>query len=166
MLCAYSIGAQIGAGQLSRQNHYHSLWHWSQEYVASLIGLYKNNGAVSCVAINFLLIWSLSKMASRALVLKGVCDNTELNSIKLWADINRNCNTFFRSILINANQFRFGKFAILYPYKIAWLPSPLNPSHWSTLRGIDRHWEEFQINSIIVISIDCIGHWAGESCIM
>ncbi len=30
-----------------------------QEYVASLIGLYKNSGAVLCVAINFLLIWSL-----------------------------------------------------------------------------------------------------------
>ncbi len=32
---------------------------WSrfgQEYVASLIGLYKNNGAVSCVGIYFLLI--------------------------------------------------------------------------------------------------------------
>ncbi len=27
-----------------------------KEYVASLIGLYKNNGAVSCVAIKFLLI--------------------------------------------------------------------------------------------------------------
>ncbi len=30
-----------------------------KEYVASLIGLYKNNGAVSCVAINFLLTWPL-----------------------------------------------------------------------------------------------------------
>ncbi len=27
----------------------------SKEHVASLIGLYKNSGAVSCVAINFLL---------------------------------------------------------------------------------------------------------------
>ncbi len=32
---------------------------YAKEYVASLIGLYKNSGAVSCVAINFLLIWSL-----------------------------------------------------------------------------------------------------------
>ena len=31
-----------------------------KEYVASIIELYKNNGAVSCVAINFLFIWSLS----------------------------------------------------------------------------------------------------------
>ena len=30
-----------------------------KEYVASIIGLYKNNGAVSCVAIHFLFIWSL-----------------------------------------------------------------------------------------------------------
>ncbi len=32
------------------------LYGAGKEYVASLIGLYKNNGAVSCVAINFLLI--------------------------------------------------------------------------------------------------------------
>ncbi len=32
---------------------------FKQEYVASIIELYKNNGAVSCVAINFLFIWSL-----------------------------------------------------------------------------------------------------------
>ena len=30
-----------------------------KEYVASLIGLYKNNGAVSCVGINFLILQSL-----------------------------------------------------------------------------------------------------------
>ena len=30
-----------------------------KEYVASIIELYKNNGAVLCVAINFLCIWSL-----------------------------------------------------------------------------------------------------------
>ncbi len=33
--------------------------HIPKEYVASLIGLYKNSGAVSCVAIIFLLIWPL-----------------------------------------------------------------------------------------------------------
>ncbi len=36
--------------------------HESKEYVASLIGLYKNNGAVSCVTINFLFIWSLYRV--------------------------------------------------------------------------------------------------------
>ena len=30
-----------------------------QEYVSLLIGLYKNNGSVSCVGINFLLVSSL-----------------------------------------------------------------------------------------------------------
>ncbi len=32
---------------------------YRSEYVASLMGLYKNNGAVSCVRINFHLIRSL-----------------------------------------------------------------------------------------------------------
>ena len=35
-----------------------SLLLW-KEYVSLLIGLYKNNGSVSCVGINFLLIRSL-----------------------------------------------------------------------------------------------------------
>ena len=29
--------------------------HGAQEYVASINGLYKNNGAVSCVEINFVM---------------------------------------------------------------------------------------------------------------
>ncbi len=43
-----------------------------KEYVASIIGLYKNNGAVSCVAINFLF------MEFRKVVLHL---DTQLNSI-------------------------------------------------------------------------------------
>ncbi len=39
-----------------------------KEYVASLIGLYKNNGAVSCVGINFLLIWPLYLARTQLLV--------------------------------------------------------------------------------------------------
>ncbi len=33
--------------------------HMQKECVAVLIGLYKKNGAVSCVGIDFYLIWSL-----------------------------------------------------------------------------------------------------------
>ncbi len=41
------------------------IMHYEQEYVASLIGLYKNNGAVSCVGLNFHLIRSLYQARNR-----------------------------------------------------------------------------------------------------
>ncbi len=47
-----------------------------KEYVASLIGLYKNNGGVSCVEIN-----------------------SELDTIISWAILYSNCNAFFASTL-------------------------------------------------------------------
>ena len=39
--------------------HFQIWWYVCKEYVASLIGLYKTNGPVSCVTIHFLFIWSL-----------------------------------------------------------------------------------------------------------
>ena len=61
-----------------------------KEYVASLIGLYKNNGVVSCVGINFHLIRS-------SLTFHGpwVYSDTKLNMIISWAIMYSNCNTFF-----------------------------------------------------------------------
>ena len=58
--------------------------------IINLIVLYKNNGAVSCVERNVLFIWSL--------YLPTRCTqyfDTKLHGILPWADINRNCNTFF-----------------------------------------------------------------------
>ena len=37
-----------------------------KEYVASITGLYKNNGAVSCVGINFVIFYSLYSIHHRA----------------------------------------------------------------------------------------------------
>ncbi len=53
-----------------------------EEYVASLIGLYKNSGAVLHVGINFHLIGPLYS-------------DTELDTIISWAIMYSNCNTFF-----------------------------------------------------------------------
>ncbi len=54
------------------------------EYVASLIGLYKNNGAVSCVGIN----------ASLTFHGPWVYSDTELNMIISWVIMYSYCNTF------------------------------------------------------------------------
>ena len=85
----------------------------AKEYVASLIGLYKNNGAVSCVGINFHLIgplyhartqlvvvWSLmhdiSKLhASLTFHEPWVYPDTDLDTIISWAIMYSNCSTFF-----------------------------------------------------------------------
>ncbi len=64
-----------------------------KEYVASLIGLYKNNGAVSCVGINFHSIGPLYN--ARTLWLPWVYSDTELDAIISWAIMYSNCNTFF-----------------------------------------------------------------------
>ncbi len=60
-----------------------------KEYVASLIGLFKNNGAVLCGRINFLLMYPMafSKEVVRL--------ESAIGGVWLWADIGRNCNTFF-----------------------------------------------------------------------
>ena len=56
------------------------LKYW-EECVAVLIELYKKNVTVSCVGSDLLSEWSLYW-------------NTMLDQIRLWADIDRNCNTF------------------------------------------------------------------------
>ena len=66
-----------------------------KEYVASLIGLYKNNGAVSCVGIDFHLIRSLYHARTQL-----VHSDTELVTIILWAIVYSNCNTFLTSCAI------------------------------------------------------------------
>ncbi len=79
-----------------KQDYYgHNLRHlkWvktTKEYVASLIALYKNNGAFLCGRI---------KAFSKEVVRLG----TAIGGVWLWADIGRNCKTFFL-ILRNATS--------------------------------------------------------------
>ncbi len=64
----------------------------SKEYVGSLIGLYKNNGAASCVGnyFNFNIPpapWCTTRCTPYF--------DTQMYGILQWADINRNYNIFF-----------------------------------------------------------------------
>ncbi len=65
-----------------------------KEYVASLIGLYKNNGAVWYVPIN-------NNIHHKTLTDCGdtnrlwLYSDSELDEIYSWAIMNRKCNTFF-----------------------------------------------------------------------
>ena len=72
-----------------------------KEYVASLIGLYKNSGAVSCVAINFLgLVWSPRRT-------DGQTDATKyIISLASRSIINRNCNTFLGKVIISMISYQ------------------------------------------------------------
>ncbi len=61
-----------------------------KEYVAGLIGLYKNDGAVSRSGIDFLSIHYATLLGFFLLGYEIL-----LGRIWLWADIDRNCNIFF-----------------------------------------------------------------------
>ena len=65
-----------------------------KEYVASLIGLYKNSGAVSCVAVIYFLNWSLYLAITETKCLKKVLE--QFGWSRVTRDINRNCNTFLQ----------------------------------------------------------------------
>ncbi len=67
-----------------------------KEYVAVLIELYKKN--VSCVGSDLLSEWPLSTANSDTPQYpewRWLYWNNMLDQIRLWADINRNCNIFF-----------------------------------------------------------------------
>ncbi len=75
-----------------------------QEFVARMTCIYKNNGAVSCVGGNFLFFWSLYLPIN--IPPAPLCTtrytryfDTKLHGILPWADINRNCNTFFPELV-------------------------------------------------------------------
>ncbi len=60
----------------------------NKEYVASLIGLYKNNCAVLCVGIDFLLIWPLKTLQELHWFSKEVVSlGSAIGGVGLWADI-------------------------------------------------------------------------------
>ncbi len=65
-----------------------------KEHVASLIGLYMNDGAVSCVG-NYFLLYLVTLPCQNPGYINLVCTNTQLHGILLWADIIRNGNIFF-----------------------------------------------------------------------
>ena len=66
-----------------------------KEYVSLLIGLYKDNGSVPCVGINFLLIRSLYLLRTQLQHtphdphIPWPLLDSELNRIYLWAIMNR-----------------------------------------------------------------------------
>ncbi len=59
-----------------------------KEYVASIIGLYKNNGAVLCVGINFVIFYSL---------LPCQCKVPTVDFVELWTVFYEYCSLLGRS---------------------------------------------------------------------
>ena len=99
-------------------NHPSSWFRWpveitTKEYVAVLIELYKNTVSVSCVGSHFLSDWALYTVNPQPLLFSPLlysinrwhtpwhtvrmlwCYDIHLDWIWSWADIDRNCNTFF-----------------------------------------------------------------------